>query len=73
MAQRTTVMNVDVDTDDEVNLIKDVRARSNACYKCGKGDISKEIVSMMAINQQIVGKNKMDPLTHMIHSGKVDD
>ena len=28
------VMNVDVDTDDEVNLIKDVRARSNACYKC---------------------------------------
>ena len=36
MAQRTTVMNVDVDTDDEVNLIKDVRARSNACYKCGE-------------------------------------
>ena len=29
-------MNVDVDTDDEVNLIKDMRARSNACYKCGK-------------------------------------
>ena len=36
MAQRTTVMNVDVDTDDGVNLIKDVRARSNACYKCGE-------------------------------------
>ena len=36
MAQRTTVMNVDVDTEDEVNLIKDVRARSNACYKCRK-------------------------------------
>ena len=36
VAQRTTVMNVDVDTDDEVNLIKDVRARSNACYKCGE-------------------------------------
>ena len=36
MAQRTTVMNVDVDTDDEVNLIKDVRAQSNACYKCGE-------------------------------------
>ena len=34
MAQRTTVMNVDVDTEDEVNLIKDVRARSNTCYKC---------------------------------------
>ena len=29
-------MNVDVDTEDEVNLIKDVRARSNACYKCGE-------------------------------------
>ena len=36
MAQRTTVMNVDVDTKDEVNLIKDVRARSNVCYKCGE-------------------------------------
>ena len=36
MAWRTTVMNVDVDNDDEVNLIKDVRARSNACYKCGE-------------------------------------
>ena len=36
MARRMTVMNVDVDTDDEVNLIKDVRARSNACYKCGE-------------------------------------
>ena len=30
------VMNVDEDTDDEVNLIKDVRARSNTCYKCGE-------------------------------------
>ena len=34
MAHKTTVMNVEVDTNDEVNLIKDVRARSNACYKC---------------------------------------
>ena len=34
MAWRTTVMNVDVDTEDEINLIKDVRARSNTCYKC---------------------------------------
>ena len=31
-----TIMNVDVDTEDEVNLIKDVRARSNACHKCGE-------------------------------------
>ena len=36
MAQKTTVMSVDVDTDDEVNFINDVRARSNACYKCGE-------------------------------------
>ena len=34
MARKTTVMNVDVDTEDEINLIKDVRARSNTCYKC---------------------------------------
>ena len=31
-----TVMNVEVDTDDEVNPIKDVRARSTTCYKCGE-------------------------------------
>ena len=36
MAYKTTVMNIEVDANDEVNLIKDVRARSNACYKCMK-------------------------------------
>ena len=36
MAHKTTVMNVEVDTNDEVNLIKDVRARLYACYKCGE-------------------------------------
>ena len=36
MAHKTTVVNVEIDADDEVNLIKDVRARSNACYKCGE-------------------------------------
>ena len=36
MACKTTVMNVEIDADDEVNLIKDARARLNACYKCGK-------------------------------------
>ena len=34
MACKTTVMNVRVDIDDELNLVKDIRARSNACYKC---------------------------------------
>ena len=36
IARKTTVMNVEVDANDEVNLIKDVRATSNACYKCGE-------------------------------------
>ena len=36
MSRKTTVMNVDVDMEDEVNLIKDVRARSNACHKYGE-------------------------------------
>ena len=29
------VMNIDLEGDEEINLIKDARARSNACYKCG--------------------------------------
>ena len=29
-------MNVDLDGEDELNLIKDARSRSNACYKCGE-------------------------------------
>ena len=36
MVQKTTVKNVDIDGEDELNLIKDARARSNACYKCGE-------------------------------------
>ena len=36
MACRTTVMYVDLEGDDEINLIKDARTRSNACYKCGE-------------------------------------
>ena len=35
MAQKMTNMNVNVE-DDEVNLVRDARARSNACYKCGE-------------------------------------
>ena len=31
-----TIMNVNVEEDDEVNLVRDARARSNACYKCGE-------------------------------------
>ena len=36
MARKTAIMNVNVEEDDEVNLVKDARARSNACYKCGE-------------------------------------
>ena len=36
MAWKTTIMNVTVEDNNEVNLIKDARARSNACYKCGE-------------------------------------
>ena len=36
MACKTTVMSMEIDANDEVNLIKDARARSNDCYKCGE-------------------------------------
>ena len=36
MAWRTMVMNINLEGDDEVNLIRGARARSNACYKCGE-------------------------------------
>ena len=36
MARKMTIMNVNVEADDEVNLVRDARARSNACFKCGE-------------------------------------
>ena len=36
MAHKTTVMNVNVEEEDKVNFVKDARARSNACFKCGE-------------------------------------
>ena len=36
IARKTTVMNVNVEEEDEVNFVKDARARSNACFKCGE-------------------------------------
>ena len=36
MARKTTIMNVNVEEEDKVNFVKDARARSNACYKCGE-------------------------------------
>ena len=39
---RTMVMVIDLDGDEEVNLIKDRRARSNACYKCEAGNFQRD-------------------------------
>ena len=36
IAQKITIMNINFEDEDEVNLIKDAQARSNACYKCGE-------------------------------------
>ena len=36
MARRTTVMNIDLEGNEEINLVRDARARSNACYKCSE-------------------------------------
>ena len=36
MACKTTIMNVNVEEDNEVNLVRDARARSNACFECGE-------------------------------------
>ena len=36
MAQRTTVMNINLEGNEEINLIKDARARLNTCYKCSE-------------------------------------
>ena len=36
MARKTTIMNVNVEEEDKVNFVKDARARSNACFKCGE-------------------------------------
>ena len=59
MAQRTMVMNIDLEGDEEINLIKDARSRSNACYKGGEvGHFQKEIINMMGINPLTVNKHK---------------
>ena len=35
-ARRTTVMNINLEGSEEINHARDVRARSNACYKCSE-------------------------------------
>ena len=29
-------MNIDLEENEEINHVRDARARSNACYKCGE-------------------------------------
>ena len=53
-------MNVDVEGDEEINLIKDGRARSNTCYNVVKGDTFGETVGMMVISQLILNRHRMD-------------
>ena len=68
IARRTTVMNINLDEDEEINLIKDVRARSNVCYKCEEVGHFRQIANMMEINPLTVTKHKGDShlLTPMI-------
>ena len=74
MAQRTTVMNIDLEWDEEVNLIKDARARLNACYKCGevghfqrdhKYDVDKPTDSQQAQG----GQSPLDSYDPMVGKG----
>ena len=43
MAHKTTVMNVEVDANDEVNLIKDVRANQMLVKMQGSGTFPKRL------------------------------
>ena len=36
MARRTTVMNIDLEGNEEINLVRNARARLNVCHKCGE-------------------------------------
>ena len=64
MAQKTTVRNVDIEGKNELNLIKDARVRSNACYKCGEvGHFQRDCKSdgdKPADSQQVQGQASFD-------------
>ena len=58
MAWRTMVMNIDLERDEEINLIKDARARLKLATNVEKWDISREIVNMMGTDPLTVNKHK---------------
>ena len=51
-------MNINLEGNEEINLVRDVRARSNACYKCGEvGHFQRDI---MEISPLTTNKPKAD-------------
>ena len=68
MTWKMMVMNVNMDGDDEINLIKDARAKSYACYKFGEvGHFQRDCKydgDKPTDGQQAQGDNH--PLTPMI-------
>ena len=66
MACKTTIMNVNVVVEDEVHLVKDARARSNACFKCGEMGHFNMIVNKMVINHPIIKHQDSYPQIYLI-------
>ena len=54
MARKTTIMNVNVEESEEVNLVRDARARSNAVTNVVKWVTFNVIASMMEINHHLI-------------------
>ena len=59
MAWRTMVMNINLEGDEEVNLIKDMQGPDQMLVtNVEKWDISREIANMMGTNPLTVNKHK---------------
>ena len=54
MARKTTIMNINIENEEEVILVRDARARSNACYKCGEMGHFQHDCHMMVINHHLI-------------------
>ena len=60
MARRTTVMNINLEGNEEINLVRDARARSNACYKCGEVGHFQRDLNIMETSPLTTNRPKMD-------------